>query len=616
MADGKEEKMKEYAKIIADTLEGKETGYRYPGEILERCIVETPEKANEVLEGFLNFTSYYNQLETLKITKNAFNSNQIDMFVKHIGNYKAELLRFRLTGEKVGVKKEFLNSVKDYFYLAKYIQAIITELGEEATLVQDLIEEFSNVIHLMKDTLYDEELVGHITHFIKLFSLDNKYKKDDKKYLSLLTKATDNVLSDSDITKLQGYGYSLLSCRKMNALNLDSYIAGRRDKTWFYFLKEAFFETTVLSEKDKEIISEKIKKTGNLQQWILERAILGQKTMQGALSLCKFKETSMNASFCLDFMDEDDFFYMTTEISFKGKLFQSFTELQKDILYKEGIEYSNKDDVIRHCKNEIEKTDPEGKYLHNLRPKRIIELLEKKLLEIDELNNPNANIQRLVDEALKNTSKAKLEILIKYANKAPNILDYMDSSYYFHDNKVYLSVKGKDFTDDEIKELYRVKENYFFNYAPFLYKEFIFNVIKETKDLIHSKEEWLSLLDYLEENGSNLLYIRKDLLSKAEYDGIIKKREENEKKEKRNSLMEKIKNATCADDIEWFYISKDMPDVKYAAYLKICELKDFSFKAEQIIAYLYEDDLISDEEFLKFFKEKKEQKKQSRDKEM
>ena len=40
--------MKEYANIIADTLEGKETGYRYPGEILERSIIETPEKVDEV----------------------------------------------------------------------------------------------------------------------------------------------------------------------------------------------------------------------------------------------------------------------------------------------------------------------------------------------------------------------------------------------------------------------------------------------------------------------------------------------------------------------------------------------------------------------------------------
>lgn len=607
--------MKEYANIIADTLEGKETGYRYPGEILERSIIETPEKVDEVLEGFLNYTSYYSQLETLKNTKNAFNSNQIDMFVKHIGNYKAEILRFRLTEEVVGVKKEFLNSVKDYFYLGKYISAIITKFGEEATIVQDFMEEFSNVIHLMKNTLYDEDLIEKISYLIKLFKLDKKCKKDDKKYLSLITKATDNVLSDSDIAKLQEYGYSLLSCRKLNALNLNSYVAGRKDKVWFYYLKEAFFETTVLSEKEKEIISEKIRKSGNLKKWTLERAICGQKTMQGALALCKFKETSVNASFCLKFMDEDDFYYMVTEISFKGKLFQSFSEEQKDFLYAEGVNYSDEYDVILYCKNEIEKKDPEGKYLKNLSSIRIIKLLEKKLLELDELNNPNVDMARLIDEALQNASKTKLEILKKYANKAPNILDYMNQSYYHRDDNVYLSVKGEDFTDDETKELYTVKENYFFNYAPFLYEKFILKVIKETKDLIHSKEEWLSLLNYLEEDGSNLLFIKKELLSEAEYDEIVKKREETEKEEKRNSLMEKISNATCAVDIGWFYISKDMPDVKYAAYLKICELKDFSHKAEIIVENLYEDDLISDDEFVKFFKGKKQQKKQSKDKE-
>lgn len=612
--------MNEYANVIRDTLNGKETGYRYPGEILERCIVNTPERSNEVLEGFLEFVSDSEKLETLRNTENAFNSNQIDMFVEHIGNYKAVLLKYLLEKETVAVKSNYLNSVDDYVYLGEYIKTLTEEDIIDEALVSELTEEFSKIIPLMEKTLYDDELLTDIAYYINLFELDSKYQKEEKKYLSLIRKATDNVLSDSDISKLQSYGYSLLKIRKLNALNLGSNVTGRRDKVWFLFLKEAFLGTEALSEKEKEIISVKIKEKcintdGREMEWSLERAIDGQKSMLSALSYYKFKETSANASFCLSFMSEYDHYDMTRNISLKGEVFDSFTEAQKNIIYTQYMKRSDDDEKLCYCKERILNYDQEGRYLFGLSAERIIELINKGILTVDELDNPNVKMGNLVEEAFKKASKTTLEILRKYSDKAPDIFEYLDSAYYQKDPDGIYLVKGENLSVSEITELYEIKENYFFRYAPFLYVKFILSVIRETKTQIHSKDEWLMLLDYLEEAEYNILHIKKEILTEDEYAEIIRKREEKEQNQKRSFLMEQIEKATSANDIEWYQISKDMLDVKRAACLKILELKDYSYNAKNQINDAYYEDIISDEEFLKFHKGKKELEKKKRDKE-
>lgn len=606
--------MSEYVNVIRDTLDKKETGYRYPGEILERCIVNTPEKAGEVLDGFLEFLSDTSALNELRNTENAFNSNQIDMFVEHIGNYNAVLLKFLLTKEPVGVKENYLKCVEDYIYLGKYIRTISDEETSEE-IICELSEKFAEVIPLMIKTLYDGEFLCTIGDNIRIFNLDSKYQKEEKKYLNLIRKAADIVLSDADVIKLQSYGYSPLKIRKLNAVNLVSYVAGRKDRAWFLFLKEAFFGAEPLTEDEKEIISAKIKKEcfdsyGRKEEWVLERAIDGHKSMLSALSYRTFKEDSANASYCLSFMSEDDYFDMARTLSLTGNVFNSLAEQQKIILYAEHIKRSDDNEKLRYCKEKVAGCDPEGKYLSRIYAKRLIVLVDKGILAIDELDNPNVELGDLLKESFKIASATTLEILKRYADKAPNLFDNLEGSYYHKDetNKIYL-IKGEYLTENEIKELYKVKENYFFRCAPFVYVKFICSVITETKTLIHSKDEWLSLLDYLEETGCGTLSIKKELLSEEEYAEILRKIKEEQENQKRSSLMEQIKNATTANDIEWYQISKDMLDIKRAACLKILELKDYSTKAEDKITLAYYEDIISDEEFLAYHKGKKEFKK-------
>lgn len=601
--------MSEYANLIRNTLAGKETGYRYPGEILERCVVSTPEKAGEVLEGFLEFVSSRSALDMLRNDQNAFNSNQIDMFVECIGNYKAARLKFLLTQELVAVNANYLNSVADYVYLGEYIEKLEDNKADDG-LVSELKAEFSKIIPLMKKVVYEDELLRIIVYYIEHFGLADQYQKEEKNYLKLMRKAKDNIFSDSDISKLQGYGYSLLKIRKLNAINLCSCVTGRSDKAWFLFLKEAFFGAEALLEKDKLLISAKLEKK---EEWKLERAIDGQRTMLSALSYYSFNEASVNASFCFSFMSKQEYYDMTRNISLAGDVFSSFSEEQKNIIYTQYLRNSVDDEKLRYCKERILDCDQEGKYLSGLYAERIIQLIDKGILAVDELDNPNVKMEALVKAAFKKASKTNLEILRRYAGKAPNIFESLNGNSY-HNRKetdgIYL-VKGESLSEDELKELYKIKENYFFRYAPFLYLNFILNVIIETKTMIHSKGEWLSLLDYLEEIGYDLLDIKKEILTEDEYAEIIRKRKEKEQNDKRNSLMEQIEKATSINDIEWYHISKDMLDVKRAAYLKILELNSYSLRAVEKIADFYYEDIISDEEFLAFHKRKKELKKRS-----
>lgn len=591
---------KKYFHIIKDVLTGANQKYRYPGEILERCLIDFPEEKEIVLDGFLAFMDILKNRKLLVEKEDNFNSNQISSFVNAIGNYKGEMMRFLLTGEVAGVIPEYLNNTEDYLFLGEYIKCLVAN-NISAEDVTSLTREFFKVISLMRQSHYVGTGLETIVSVAKHSHAVELMPREDRKYFTLIKKATENVYSGEDINKLTSMGYTELQSRKLNVLNIPDLIAGRQDRAWYNFLYLAFFGSEVLSDTDKDMIKQKVV-SNDYNNWKLDRKINGENRMLVALSVGTLNEDSVNASFALSVLEE--FYFLANELSFTGKVFQSLTKEQKEKCYEECLNRSFNNEKLLFAKKYF--YDNYGvKALSKIRSSRYRFLLENNIYTVDEFDSQYIDMNNLVEDSFKHISKLSLEVLEKYALRAPNLFkECWHNNYYRGIPAGIFLIKGENLTDEQSIRLYRIKEEYFFKCAPRLYKPFLFSVIKETRTLVHSKNEWLELLSYIERTGCDILEYKKLFLSDNEYEAIIKERQEKENQEKYEAIIQSIHNAKSGKDIEWFKIPKTMPELKKAACMKIIELKDFS--DEYRILQSYYEGILTDDELLIFLKGKKE----------
>lgn len=608
-----------YQKQLMHVLNKEPADFGYPGEILDRCATNFPEEAAVVADAFLTVLDH-GWMQNLEAYQNAFNTDQIDVFADLFETYQGLTLKSVLKKQTFDFCEELVKDKEGYHWLVNYVIRFWEDFsGQQKTGYTNAVISNIHLLYGAKEDL--SSISSQLQKMIRSGILsENALSKENRKFLKLLTKMTENVLGDKEIQDLVAqFGYaSVLDARWANTKNISSDTAGRESKAAFLYLKEALFGSVKLSETDMMHVSTWINKK-------LDRAINQQHDMIAALCMEQFTEQSANVEFALKFLDAKNniLWHMTRKLPLKGSIYNSFSPETKKQMITAYFTYDPLVcDPMSESKAEL--------YLNEFRtlypgdPEMIAglgacatKLFMNGLLPEKDLDYLSAyETEHLSNTAFETPSDQSLKIIGALADRLR--VSRMDTTT---EMKRYYAVTGPNLSDENIKAMYDLKEAYIYKSAPQQYVCFLESVLLEDagKEQIHSKEEWREIADelrsFLGENRYDRLL--KALLSEREYEIRQKQLEEQQKQTELSQIKENIRSAQTIADIDWYRIQKDQSgESAHAAFQRV--VTDFmdtcSANVRDIFLKYYFRDIISETEcfdFLRAYKQKLNKGEQS-----
>lgn len=585
---------KNYTQELRNILQNKVSEYRYPGEILERSTQDNGKDKENILNSFLVFTEKEGQLNALLQFENAFNSSQINDFCNMFDCIDADLLRFRLTGEKRDVSSK-IKTVNDYLSLINYVKYISESCNNEFA-TDDEMQILGQHFNMMYGYPF---LKGwHIIGILDELELYKYLSKDDTKFFKLLLKAQTDVLKDKDVITLCNYGYNALTARKMNVNVILSTINGRKSRTRYEYYKQLFFGDVPATQEDIDYLCNYSLHNS------LKRKINGCKTYDEALRYEKASDKSKNLNLAVQYLGHD--YYTFSLLKYDD---ENFKALDKDdrlkiLLARLGQNMSDSE-FSKNLIIEIKKYITEKDLVSHLRPENIINYIKINALSFDIFDIiSQETINSIISICMRDRNSLNLKILELLEPKYNNGELYNTYGYVinFKDN---FGVTFENATNDEIKRYYDIKERLIFKCSPEDYSTFIQYIINETGEIIYSKEEWKTLISELELLLSNswIDSLKKELYTEEEYNNYITCKEEAENKIKMEKFKKDCMAAQEPFELVLKYSYKDNKEKARIIYQRLLEIANYEdHDTFKLIIDLFMNDMVTEEEFINFIK--------------
>ena len=589
-----------YGKELKNILSNRISSYKYPGEILERSTFNKGIDKEAILQAFLDFTSEDNQLQLLKTYENAFNTTQIKDFCNMFDTIDADILQFRLTGERnINISSKIVDT-NNYLSLVEYIYAMQCSGKDISSEIKLLTDNF----HMLYGYSFDD---AYSITIMQALDITSKLQKKDAKFLKLLIKAKEDVFKDKDIELLcKDYNYTTLSARKLNTSLLKSLVQGREDKATFLYFKEIFFGNGPLKESELNFLeNHSIDKK-------LERKINEGYTFKAALLAETATSSSCNLKLAIEYLGID--FHMLKKIDYNDQVFMDLEEkfkldilmdrlsrptvikdnaVQKDLL-KETLKYSSMENIVS-----------------NLSSENIKYYVENDVFTFDSLRlaTPKQKDELIQTCFVKRSSIALkiLEILTERYQNVNSLFNRYKYGHYIDLNDMKYGVTFEGATDDEIKRYYKIKEMLIYHNVPEEYDSFLKHIISTTGELIHTKLEWREFLSVFQFSERSIDELKKILYSEEEYETYLKEKEDARNKKVIKDTLEEIEKVKNTFKLKWKFEHKQelINVIAPKVYEKLVSLDIFDDDAYELLAILYNNNCINEDQVLCFFKKGK-----------
>ena len=601
--------MNTYYEHLVSILKKTDKKYKYPGEMMEQCVMSGGRDKNQILEAFIRISGNEKQMEILSEFPDAFNTDQVDQFTRLFRNtehaFDAQALRFDLSGEISLLSVDEISSVEMYVRLINYVSRVMEKAGREKTA--DLLEQIRKGIHFMYGNSFLGRRSGDYHRAVSFLETTLKegficWTKDEKKFIRLLCKAFDAPLRPEEAGQLENFGFDPLSSRRLNASAVRSGVIGRESRAVYEFLKQLLFGTVEAPDGDWELAEDLYYKHREL-----DRAIDQKKDLLALLLGNRFEDTSANIGEAFSFlMKKDkwgnplvhatDIVHVFEKVGF-GTLFSRLDAEQQKKVLSSRVEFytlANKDiaaDNIAQWKLHF----PEEPVTALLTKDCLERLIRAELLPMETVMEENKDripwiLYGLFEKPCKFTAKA----LEKYMREFGKLTSKPDQ---------YTGVRFEGATDEQILELYSIKEKIFFRYMPEKYTDFIYDAILSTDEIVFTKEEVKELLPLLRLEGWRLEAVKKKLYSAEEYETMKQKEKEKAYEEDIQSQLVGISKAENIDKVGWYSLKIKDRRIADAYFKKASEDENLgSSRAMEHVVSLYTKDMIAEEEFFGYMR--------------